>query len=130
MRADHFAFQVSDLDEALAFYTEKLGLELMFREQDDQHHEAFAFLALEGGNLELLQILDEHNAPIAARRGELAPPYCPHLALATDDLGELAGMLHRRNVPIVEGPMEIPGKVRWLYIADPDNNVVEFVQWL
>jgi hypothetical protein len=26
--------------------------------------------------------------------------------------------------------MEIPGMVRWLYAADPDGNVLEFVQWL
>ncbi|MCZ6792378.1 MAG: VOC family protein, partial [Planctomycetota bacterium] len=54
-RLDHVAVRVSDLDAATAFYTEKLGLKLLFRKVDETQHEAFAFLELEGGNLELLQ---------------------------------------------------------------------------
>jgi hypothetical protein len=39
-------------------------------------------------------------------------------------------MLRDQAIAIVKGPLEIPGKVRWLYAADPDKNVIEFVQWL
>ena len=55
---DHVAVQVADLDAAIAFYTEKLGLKLVFTKVDRAHHEAFAFLELAGGRLELLQTLD------------------------------------------------------------------------
>ncbi len=127
---DHVAFQVSDMDAALAFYTGVLDMKLMFRELDEIHHEAFAFLELEGGNLELLQNLDEHNAPIRRDPPPIAAPYCPHVALRTHDLDALVATLERAQVPIVKGPLEIPGSVRWLYIADPDHNIIEFVQWL
>ena len=39
-------------------------MKLMFQKKDEEHHEAFAFLELEGGNLELLQALDEDNQPV------------------------------------------------------------------
>lgn len=123
---DHTAFRVRDLDRAIAFYTEKLGLKLLFRETDEEHGEAFAFLELDGGNLELLESLDTGMPPVPKPQ----PPYTPHLAIATDDLEALAKVLTNKGVPILKGPMTIPGKVTWLYFADPDKNVIEFVQWL
>ena len=127
---DHFAFQVSDLDASIEFYVRVLGLELIFREKDEEHHEAYAFLELEGCNLELLQMLDKNNEPIAMASREISPPYCPHLALGTDNLEVVMEQLERKKIAIQKGPLEIAGKVRWLYLTDPDGNVIEFVQWL
>lgn len=123
---DHIAFRVADLDAAIDFYTNVFGMELMFREEDAEHGEAFAYFALDGGNLELLQQLDA-PAPPATKP---APPWCPHLALRTDDLDNVVATLTERGVPIAKGPLEIAGRVRWLYAADPDGNMIEFVQWL
>ena len=39
-------------------------------------------------------------------------------------------MLNEKRIPILKGPLEIQGQVRWMYLADPDNNILEFVQWL
>ncbi len=130
MRNDHVAFQVSDMDIAIDFYTTSLGLKLLFRKVDEAHHEAFAFLELEGGNLELLQILDDQNQPVPAEPASIKPPYCPHLALGVDDLDAALARLEETGVPLVKGPLEIVGEVRWAYFADPDGNVIEFVQWL
>ncbi len=126
LRADHFAFQVSDMDRAIRFYTESLGLKLLFRESIAEHQEEVAFLELDGGNLELLKKLDSSTfkpkAPVS--------PYCPHLALSTDDMNTTLAMVQEKNLPIVKGPLEVAGKVKWLYISDPDQNVIEFIQWL
>lgn len=129
-RLDHVAVQVADLDRAIDFYTGTLGLRLMFRELDEEHHEAFAFLEMEGGNLELLQMLDEQNRPVPCVTPKPRPPYCPHVALGVDDLDAILDTLARAEIPLLKGPLAIPGKVRWCYVADPDNNVIEFVQWL
>ncbi len=130
LRLDHVAVRVADIDAAIAFYAEKLGLKLMFKEVDEAHHEAFAFLELEGGNIELLQLLDEQNRPRPYSAPPIQEPYCPHVAIGTADLDGLIADLERQSVEIVKGPMEIPGSVRWLYARDPDNNIIEFVQWL
>lgn len=128
MKVDHFAIEVSDLDAAIRFYTEKLGLKLMFSEVDENQHEAYAFLELEGGNLELLQGLSRDQPPYD--RPAIRPPYCPHLALQTDNVNDVIAMAKAKGIPIVKGPLEVPGKVKWLYLSDPDNHVIEFVQWV
>ncbi len=123
---DHVAFEVADIDAAIEFYCGPLGMELMFKEVDPGHGEAFAFFALDGGNLELLQRLDRPMPP----RPKPEPPWCPHVALKTDDMDETIRMLKSNNVLILKGPLETPGKVKWLYAADPDYNIIEFVQWM
>ncbi|MCL4693170.1 MAG: VOC family protein [Candidatus Hydrogenedentes bacterium] len=129
-RSDHFAFRVSDLDASIAFYTEKLGLPFMFKKVDPEMREAFAYLELEGGNLELLQLLDAQGNPVPMEQRDIEPPYAPHLALGTDDLGGLLAKAKEAGVPVVDGPFDTPGLVKWVYLSDPDNNVIEFVQWV
>ncbi|MGI9457758.1 MAG: VOC family protein [Aeoliella sp.] len=135
-KLDHVAIQVSDLLAAIAFYTEKLGLKLLYTKVDESHGESFAFLEMEGGNLELLQLLDETGAQTEKSPStSFAPPairkpYCPHLAIESTDLEPLVEELKCKEIPIVTGPLEIPGSVRWLYIRDPDNNIIEYIQYL
>jgi lactoylglutathione lyase len=125
MRFEHAAFQVSNMDESLAFYTRKLGLRLISRKTNPEEQEDYAFLELDGGNLELIQRLaDERFAKPAIR-----PPYCPHFAMVTDNMAKTLAMIKAAQIPIVRGPLEIAGTETWIYISDPDNNVLEFVQW-
>ena len=56
--------------------------------------------------------------------------YCPHLALESDDIPGLVDDLKSKGVKLVNGPLEIPGKVTWVYFEDIDGNIIEFVQWL
>jgi len=129
-KLDHVAVEVSDMNAAIDFYTQKLGLELKFSRLDEDHHEAFAFLELDGGNLELLQVLDEKNEPLPFIPPDWTRSCCPHVAIAVEDMAALMSQLEREQIPIVKGPMEICGSVRWIYVHDPDNNIIEFVQWL
>lgn len=124
------ALGVSDLDAAVQFYTEQLGLKFMFRELDEVQHEAFAYLELDGGNLELLQGLTEDIQPLPYDRPDIKPPYCPHIAVATEDMNAVVALAQAKDIPIVGGPFEIAGKVKWIYLSDPDHHVIEFVQWL
>jgi catechol 2,3-dioxygenase-like lactoylglutathione lyase family enzyme len=124
LKNDHVALPVSDMDEAIKFYSKKLGLKLLSREVDLAEQEEFTYFELEGGNLELLKSLAEpHEKP------KIKPPYCPHLALATDDMVKTMKLIEQHNIRLIKGPLKIEDKVTWLYIADPDNNVIEFVQW-
>ncbi len=125
LRLDHVAVPVSDMEAAVQFYGEKLGLKFMFREIDPVEQEDFAYFEMDGGNLELLKSLAH-----PFDRPDVGPPYCPHLALATSDMDATLRLIQGRGLRLVKGPLKIEGKVTWLYIADPDNNVIEFVQWL
>jgi catechol 2,3-dioxygenase-like lactoylglutathione lyase family enzyme len=130
VKLDHVALEVSDMEDAIAFYTRKLGLKLISSKVDEIHHEAFAFLKLEGANLELLQMLDKRNRPKKFVPNPARASNCPHVALATSDMAKLMDLLEREEIPIVKGPLEIPGEVRWIYVQDPDQNILEFVEWL
>ncbi len=121
---DHTAFRVSDLDAAIRFYTGALGLRLLFKKVNPDFGEAIAFLELGGGSLELIQTLD---APFTGQR--MDPPYCPHLALRTDDMAKTMRMIKAAAIKVVSGPLEIPGEEQWVYISDPDGNVIEFIEW-
>lgn len=127
---DHVALQVSDMDAAIAFYSKKLGLKLLSDQVDEVHHERFAFLELEGGNLELLQVLDGNDVPKPYIPPPLSESNCPHVAFATPDMNVLLALLEKERIRVVKGPLEIPGAVRWIYVRDPDNNIIEYVQWL
>ena len=125
--ADHFAFEVSDMDRAIRFYAQVLGLELLSRDACEEEGTEYAFLKLAGGNLELVRLL---HGDTQSSFAEKRPPYCPHLALRTDSMDQAMLMLKENQVPVIEGPLEIKGVVKWVYFGDPDNNVLEFVQWL
>ncbi len=122
---DHTAFRVSDLEASIRFYTESLGLRVLFRSANPEEGEAYAFLELKGGNLELIQTLNSLYIP-----PKIVPPYCPHLAVQSDDLNAILETIRNKGIHLVKGPLEILGKERWLYISDPDNNVIEYIQWL
>ena len=130
MKLDHVAIQVTDLDASIAFYSGRLGMPLMFRELDADHREAFAYMRLDGGNIELLQRLDADLKPVPMPARRVEEPYCPHIAIKTANLDEVIALMERAGVNILKGPLMIPGKVRWLYVADPDGNILEFVEWL
>ena len=51
-------------------------------------------------------------------------------AAYVDDMDAAVANLTEHDVPILRGPLSIEGEVRWLYFADLDNNIIEFVQWL
>lgn len=37
--------------------------------------------------------------------------------------------LRTKNIDLIKGPFEIPGEETWVYFADPDGNVLEYIQW-
>jgi len=122
---DHTAFQVSNMDGSIEFYVKKLGFTLLSHAVDTQEQEAFAFLTLGDLRLELIQ--DMKDASFA--RPTVKPPYCPHLAIETADMTQSVAKLKEAGVAILRGPLKIEGEETWVYFCDPDNNILEFIQW-
>lgn len=126
LKLDHFAFEVTNMDKAVAFYGDVLGLELKSRGVNEEVNEAYAFFGLGECTLELLS-----NTSPGASMPKLGdnPLRTPHLAFQTDDMDATLDMMREKNIPIIKGPLEIPGKERWVYFSDPDGNILEFIQW-
>ena len=124
MNADHCAFQVRSLDAAILFYTGKLGFHLDFRAVNEVEREAYAFVSLGMARLELIQDL-VHDYVIPAVR----KPFCPHYCLEVSDLATAMTDLNAKGIPIVKGPLLIENEETWVYFTDPDNNILEYIQW-
>ncbi|MEP7319841.1 MAG: VOC family protein [Panacibacter sp.] len=121
---DHCGFQVKNLDLAIKFYTEKLLFKLDYRAINEEEREAYAFLSLGKARLELIQdLVNEYDIPAIKK------PYCPHFCIEIDDMAKALSDLIALNIRIVKGPLKIENEETWIYFADEDNNVLEFIQW-
>jgi len=80
----HIAIVVRDLDAALDFYRDALGLEMTDRRQVPEEGVEIAFLPAGEGEIELLRPLDEESgvARFLEKRGE----GLHHVCLAVDDI--------------------------------------------
>ena len=124
MKFDHAAFQVSDINRSIDFYVNKLGFKLLSNEVNEEEQEAFAFVVNGDARIELLQDLaGPYEKP------EIKRPYCPHFCLETIDMDQTVKILKANGINIIRGPLEIAGEETWIYFSDPDNNVLEFIQW-
>lgn len=124
MNFDHVAFQVSDIDSSISFYTQKLGFKLKYRSINKEQREEYAFLGLGNVSLELIRDLKEEY-----RKPEVKKPYCPHFCLEVEDMKLSIEALKKKDVRIVDGPFEIKDEETWVYFSDPDNNILEYIQW-
>lgn len=124
MSFDHVAFQVSDMDSSISFYTQKLGFKLNFRSTNEEEQEEYAFLEYGNARIELIQNLKEEY-----QKPEIKKPYCPHFCLEIENMKQSVKILKKNNIHIIRGPLEIKDEETWVYFSDPDNNILEYIQW-
>jgi catechol 2,3-dioxygenase-like lactoylglutathione lyase family enzyme len=138
----HTSFTVADLDLSVAFFRDRLGLELLFvREVRDDYLGRIvglpgtmvraALLRLPGSahHVELFQYL---HPPGQAHSPRPCDPGSTHLALLVDDLPALYGQLAAQGVAFVSAPVPItagPNRgAQAVYLRDPNGILVELLQ--
>ena len=124
-KLDHIALEVSNLDRAIEFYTHKLGFTLKSRALNEEQQEDYCFLESEGTTLELISDLKKSYIEEQTFRR----PYCPHICFVTDDMEKTIKALRAKNIKIIKGPLEIADEETWVYFADPDGNILEYIEW-
>lgn len=95
----HIGIAVKNIDHALPFYTQQLGLTLLGTEEVESEQVRVAFLGIGESRLELLEPLRE-DSPIARfieKRGE----GIHHIALDVDDLHERIQSLKTAGIPLI-----------------------------
>ena len=97
---DHIGIAVRDLDAALAFYRDALGLEVGEAEEVPSEHVRAQFLPLGDTALELLEATDEGSA--IARSIERRGPGIHHITLRVADLAAALARLRERGVRLVD----------------------------
>lgn len=114
---DHLVLTVANVDATIDFYTEVLGMDVVKVEG----HKVLAFGIQ---RLNLQQRGHEFN-PKAAHPTPGSADLC---FLTTTSLEDVIAYLTEQKVHIEEGPVERDGaigKLRSIYLRDPDRNLIE-----
>jgi glyoxylase I family protein len=134
----HAAIAVPDLDEALAFYVDRLGLELTWRGDWSGSRTADAAFALEGStgkiamlksggaSLELFQF-DAPAAPAQDPRRPVNARGYTHIAFEVHDVDSAYEALSAAGV-YFQSPVQRAGGAKFVYGRDPFGNVFELKQ--
>jgi catechol 2,3-dioxygenase-like lactoylglutathione lyase family enzyme len=139
---NHFSATVADMDRALGFWRDSLGLELIGRGVVEYEHLdrivglpgtkiEWAELKIAGGGLvELFRYLNPPGIPMT---GKVNDPGRTHLCLEVENLDGLIARIHEAGHRTVNpGPVTIPRGdwqgFRSVYAVAPDDVVVELVE--
>jgi lactoylglutathione lyase len=122
-RINHVGLRVSNLEITREFY-EKLGFEFLvgpvgpepvaIMEHPSGVNINFILNASEGTKLNLLMDVPEKHTGYT------------HVALEVTDLDSVQKQLESINYTITEGPIVTPDGASFIFIRDPDDNVIEF----
>lgn len=99
-KIDHIGIAVSNLDEALKLYTEKLGLKLSSIEIVEEQKVRTAIIPVGESKIELLESTDPSGviAKFIEKRGE----GIHHIALGVSDVNETLQDLKDKGLPLVD----------------------------
>jgi catechol 2,3-dioxygenase-like lactoylglutathione lyase family enzyme len=132
----HLVVGVTDMDRALAFYRDVLGMEVIFEtlisgEPFDavlhakRKQEGRVVGGLLGGLMvELLSLRAKPIADKSARRGITG---IQNVSLSVTDLNDTHRRISDAGYPPNQEPFEI-GSVRMFFVNDPDGTPVEFIE--
>lgn len=125
MRILHTMLRVVDLDRALSFYCEVLGMQLLRRQDYPEGRFTLAFVGYgpesEGAVIELT-----HNWDTAAYEPGNA---FGHIAIAVPDAAAACAEIKRRGGKVVReaGPMK-HGSTVIAFVEDPDGYKIELIE--
>lgn len=97
---DHVGIAVDDIDEALAFYRDALGLDVSATEDVPSQQVRAHFVSAGGATLELLEATSE-TSPIARFTGRRGPGL-HHITLRVDDLQAALDQLKARGARLID----------------------------
>jgi methylmalonyl-CoA/ethylmalonyl-CoA epimerase len=114
-KINHVAVVVADIDAALAFWRDALGLELAGLKDMPEQKSKIAFLPLGGSEIELVQPTDPDSgiAKYLAKRG----PGMHHLCLEVRDLDGTLARLKAKGIRLTsEAPMRSATGRRMIFV--------------
>jgi glyoxylase I family protein len=116
----HICFGVSDLEESIAFYRDKLGLSPAFDFINDKGERFGIYLHIGGRNfIELFKGTPEQLDPKQSYK---------HFCLEVDDIQSTASEIRKHGVEVSE--VKMGGDNSWqAWLSDPDGNRIELHQY-
>jgi methylmalonyl-CoA epimerase len=128
-KLDHIGIAVNDIEEALKFYKDALGLSVSHVEEVLEQHVKIAFVPAGDVNLELLQATDPESA--VAKFIEKKGEGIQHIAFSVDNLERSLTALKDKGVALIDS---IPrtgahgSKIAFLHPKSTNGVLIELVQ--
>lgn len=121
----HTAYNVSNIEKSLHFYTEILGFEKLFTLTLGDGR---TLLYLKIGENQFVELFYGGNLPQDQKEKPLMIGY-EHLCLEVSDIFSAAQELKQKGVCLTEEPSKgLDGNYQ-LWISDPDSNRIELMQY-
>lgn len=118
-RIDHIALVVDDMDKALHFWNEGLGMELSHMEEVPREHSIVAFLPAKESEVELVSPTDNESgvARFLNKRG----PGMHHICLEVYDIKATMAHLKSKGVRLINEEPEIGTGGKKIAFIHPDS---------
>ena len=127
-KINHVAIAVEDIDEALLFWRDALGLTLDHIEDVPSQKSVVAFLPAGEGEVELVKPTDENSgvAKFLAKNGA----GMHHLCFEVDDIEAMLADLKAKNIRLInEAPLELEGrKMAFIHPKSASGVLIELYQ--
>ena len=125
MRILHTALFVTDLERSIAFYTQKLGMRLLRRNEVEVDRVTLAFVGYDEESkwaaIELCHWWD-------AKPHDVGSGFA-HVAIGVENVAETCATLGSQGVRITREPFAVAGGKKMLaYIEDPDGFPIELIE--
>ncbi len=125
MRILHTMLRVGDMERAIAFYTEVLGMQLLRKSENPEYKYTLAFLGY-GSNPEHAEIELTYNWGVD--RYEIGTAY-GHIAIAVEDIVSTCNAVRAKGGNITREPGPVKGGTTVIaFVQDPDGYKIELIE--
>ncbi len=122
-RLNHIGIRVSNLDKAREFY-EKIGFEFIVGPIGP---EPVAIMEHPSGiNINFILNANQEGVENVLMDISLKHTGYTHMALEVTNLESVKLQLESKNITITGGPITLPDGATFIFVRDPDSNVIEF----
>lgn len=122
-RIDHIAIVVEDIDTALGFWRDSLGLKLQHVEDIPEQQSTVAFLPVGDSEIELVQPTTDDSG--VSRYLQKRGPGMHHVCLEVDDIEGMLARLKEKGIRLInESPLTGAGGKKLAFIHPESTNGV------
>lgn len=130
LRLHHFGISVANLEETVAWYTDKLGFAPLYRYEIPQAR--VAFLGRDSIRVEIFEVTNSEPMPQSQRNlaTDQLVQGLKHIAFQVDELDATMGELKARGVQFVTDALNVPNSdgERFAFFHDNNGILMELYQ--
>ncbi|MEW9052599.1 MAG: VOC family protein [Neobacillus sp.] len=122
-KIDHVGVMVKDIDSAIKFYQDVVGMELKNKFQHTDEALTLAFLGFNGSDETELELIQGYNDSLP-EEGKVH-----HFAVTVDDVEAEFERIKGLNVQLIDQEITtLPNGYRYFFVHGPEGEWVEFFQ--